>query len=105
MPFPTPGGAVPNRGSPAMPTHEPNEPAPPRTAHAICREWRQVHLKTAYDVSMLDERDEEGTARIADAAETVKSTLESELDDASITTGDDVGDVLGLALCVLQENK
>jgi len=77
----------------------------PRPAYSICREWRQLHLKTAYDVSMLDEHDEDGTARIADAAETVKSTLESELDDASITTGDDVGAVLGIALCVLQENN
>ncbi len=77
----------------------------PRPAYSICREWRQVHLKAAYDVSMLDEHDEDGTARISDIAEATKSELESDLDQASIETGDDVGAVLGIALCVLQENN
>ena len=77
----------------------------PRPAYSICREWRQVHLKAAYEVSVLDEKDDDGTARIDNAAEAAKSILEDELEDASITTGDDVGAVLGLALSILQENS
>jgi hypothetical protein len=75
-----------------------------RTAHSICREWRQVHLKAQYEMSMLDERDEEGVDRVVSVAEATKVELESDLADASMTTGDDVASVLGIALCLLEEN-
>jgi hypothetical protein len=72
-----------------------------RTAHSICREWRQAHLKAEFEISMLDEDDDEGTARIADLADSTKHELENNLGEASITTGDDVAAVLGVALCIL----
>ena len=75
----------------------------PGAAYSICREWRQVHLKCAYEVSMLDEHDDDGTAPIADLADATQRELERDLTDATMVTVDDPHSVLGIALCLLHE--
>ena len=85
-------------------THNASCTQPDRTAYSICREWRQVHLKMQYEQSMLDEHDEDGTARIVDLADATKYELERALRDASITTADDIGSLLGVALRLLEED-
>lgn len=76
---------------------------PPRPAYSICREWRQVHLKAKYEVSMLDDHDDDGTALVVDLAEATKRELEDDLTEAAMTTTDDAHAVLGVALCLLHE--
>jgi hypothetical protein len=74
-----------------------------RSAHSICREWRQAHLKAEFEISMLEETDDEGTARITDVADATKRELEDEIDETSISTGDDLAAVLGVAACILED--
>ena len=75
----------------------------PRAAYSICREWRQVHLKCAYEVSILDEHDDDGTALIVDIADATQRELERDLNDAAMVTVYDPHSVLGIALCLLRE--
>ena len=75
----------------------------PRPAYSICREWRQVQLKCAYEVSILDEHDDDGTARIVDLADATQRELERDLTDAAMVTVYDPHSVLGIALCLLRE--
>ena len=75
----------------------------PRPAYSICREWRQVHLKCAYEISMLDEHDDDGTALISDVALATQRELERDLNDAAMVTVNDPHAVLGIALCLLRE--
>jgi hypothetical protein len=74
-----------------------------RSAYSICREWRQVHLKAEYETSLLDEDDDKGTNRIMAVADATKRELEDELEEDSISTADDLGAVLGVALRLLEE--
>ena len=75
----------------------------PRSAYSICREWRQVHLKCAYEISMLDPEDSDGTDLIVDLATATQRELERDLADATVTTTEDASAVLGIALCLLHE--
>ena len=75
----------------------------PRSAYSICREWRQVHLKCAYEISILDEHDDDGTALIVDIADATQRELERDLTDAAMVTVYDPHSVLGIALCLLRE--
>jgi len=75
----------------------------PRSAYSICREWRQVHLKCAYEISMLDPEDDDGTDLIVDLATATQRELEHDLADAAVTTTEDAHAVLGIALCLLHE--
>jgi hypothetical protein len=75
----------------------------PRPAYSICREWRQVHLKCAYEISMLDPEDDDGTDLIVDLATATQRELEHDLADAAVTTTEDAHAVLGIALCLLHE--
>jgi hypothetical protein len=72
-------------------------------AYSICREWRQVHLKCAYEISMLDPEDDDGTDLIVDLATATQRELEHDLADAAVTTTEDAHAVLGIALCLLHE--
>ena len=74
-----------------------------RSAYSICREWRQVHLKAAYEVSVADEHDDEATALIIAVADASKHELERDLADATMTVVDDPHAVLGIALTLLSE--
>ena len=75
----------------------------PRSAYSICREWRQVQLKAEYEMSMLDEHDDDGTALIVDIADATQRELERDLTDAAMVTVYDPHSVLGIALCLLHE--
>jgi len=75
----------------------------PRSAYSICREWRQVHLKCAYEISLLDPEDSEGTDLIVDLATATQRELERDFADATMTTAEDASAVLGIALCLLRE--
>jgi hypothetical protein len=75
----------------------------PRSAYSICREWRQVHLKCAYELSITDENDDEGVALLVAVADASKHELERDLTDASMTIVDDPHSVLGIALTLLSE--
>jgi hypothetical protein len=75
----------------------------PRSAYSICREWRQVHLKCAYEISLLDPEDSDGTDLIVDLATATQRELERDFADATMTTAEDASAVLGIALCLLHE--
>jgi hypothetical protein len=75
----------------------------PRAAHSICREWRQVHLKCAYEVSMIDPEDDNSIDLAVDVAVATQRELERDLTDATMATNEDASAVLGIALCLLQE--
>ena len=70
-----------------------------------CREWQQTKLRAAFEASMLDEDDEEGTARIVDLAHANLLDIEAAIAEAArdIPSIDDVQAVLGIALAILQD--
>jgi hypothetical protein len=74
-----------------------------RSAYSIYREWRQVHFKAEYETSLLEEDDDKEIDRIVSVAEATKRELEDELVQASISTGDDLAAVLGIAARLLEE--
>ena len=76
----------------------------PRSVTSLCREWRQTHLKAAFDVSMLDETDDDGVALLGDIAEATKLELERDIAAGEFVTLDDAQSVLSIALALLRDN-
>ena len=73
----------------------------------LCREWRQAHLKAAFDASMLDENDDDGLSRVTDFADATKGEIEAALINSarSVETIDDAQGILGIAIAILRDDE
>jgi hypothetical protein len=71
----------------------------------LCREWRLVQAKLAYDLAALQETDDDGTARIIDAAGPHISEIEQALAESDIETLEEAQLIVNLVLKNMREKQ
>lgn len=78
----------------------------PRTVWSLCRQWRQENLRAQFEVSMLDEGDDDGVNRIVSAADASMKKLEAQIVEAApfIEDLDEAQATLSIALAIMREN-
>ena len=83
-----------------------NKLNPRVTIWSRCREWNQTKLRRDFELSMLDEDDDEGTARIIDLADATMDDIEAALIEQArtMTSVDDAQALLGIALAIFRED-